>query len=142
MPTSFQIFSDENIALFRMDGNISVRDGRQLFLDYTSHPDFDPTHRMFTDATGVTKIDASFADIIKALMGMPKLLRQFEKGASSVILVGNSTSFGVGRMLESALSATSPIEMTITDDTEEACALTKVTPEFLQQFRMTRQIAN
>lgn len=103
------IIPEKRIALFDFQGDMSVSDGRQVFLDYVRWNNFDPKHVMMTDARKVTSVSATFAQVFAAVQTLREQLGNFERGALSIVLVQNSNQFAYARMLEQILDFLSPI---------------------------------
>jgi hypothetical protein len=123
----FVLHADQKVACFRFHDVLSVTSARQAFVDYVAHPDFDPGYTMLSDARDVTKIDASFISILTAVQGLSAHLSKFDKGAMSVVLVSNSTTFGMVRMLEQVLDFASRIKMRIAWTEDEALTIAGLT---------------
>ncbi len=115
MPYKIQIHTPREIALFRFDGAVTVKEAKQAFLDYVDLPGFNPDFVMLSDARAVTQIDAGFTQILTSLFGLSRPLSKFSSGALSVVLVGSDTVFGSARMLEQALDYVSKIKLRICD---------------------------
>ena len=123
MTCRFTIHATLRLGCFRFSDRISISDARQVFVDYVAHADFNAGYAMVTDARTVTAIDASFVGILTNVQGLLVPLRQFEKGAVSVILVAGQTTYGMARMLEQVLDYTSKIKVRIASTEAEALTL-------------------
>ncbi len=113
MPYKIQVHTPRQIALFRFDGAVTVKEAKQAFLDYVEMPDFNPDFVMLSDARTVTQIDAAFTQILSNLFGLSRPLSKFSSGALSVVMVSDDTVFGSARMLEQALDYISKIKLRI-----------------------------
>lgn len=122
MSYHFAIHPSQKIACFRFSDRVNISEARQAFVDYVAHPDFQPDYAMLSDARAVTGIEASFVGILTNVQGLSAQLRNFEKGAVSVVLVAGATTFGMVRMLEQVLDFTSKIKMRIATTEGEALA--------------------
>jgi hypothetical protein len=103
---------------------MSVNDGVNAFVEYTQHSDFSPDLMMLTDARGVSVDGSSFRDIFIATVSLSNLLRNFDEGAESVIIVDSDTVYGVGRMLEQVLDFASRIKVRLVLSEAEALRMT------------------
>ncbi|WP_421703539.1 hypothetical protein [Aliiroseovarius sp.] len=140
MGYEIRIHPDLRVAQFRFFGVISVATARRAFEDYVAHPDFDPGFTMISDAREVTELDASYRRIVTNILGLARPLRRFDKGALSIVLVGDETTYGMVRMLEQVLDFFSAIQLRPVWSEEEALALAK-RPEagFAELFAQTDQ---
>lgn len=113
MQNGFAIDKSRGLAFFHFSGEMTAAEGKRVFIEYVNHPDFDPTATMITDARAVTGVSATFTEILSNVRGMPALLRLFEKGALSVILVSSEVPFGMARMLQAVLEMFSEIKLEV-----------------------------
>lgn len=123
MKSTLKIFSKKGVSLFIFSGEMTIVDGRQAFVEYVNHEEFDPAYVMITDARGVTSIEATFKGVLSAVFGLAGLIEKFRSGAKSVILVQDPSQFGYARMLEQILDYSSPIRVQIALSEEEALSL-------------------
>jgi hypothetical protein len=123
MKSSLRILSKKGVSLFHFSGEMTIADGRQAFVEYVNHEEFDPAYVMITDARGVTSIEATFKGVLSAVFGLAGLIKKFRSGAKSVILVQDPSQFGYARMLEQILDYSSPIRVQIALCEEEALSL-------------------
>lgn len=126
------IIPQDHVAYFRFQGEISVATARRAFEDYVAHPDFDPTHIMLSDARMVTHLDAGYRQIIANIFGLARPLKLFSNGATSIVLVGDETTYGMVRMLEQILDTFSAIRLTPVWTLSEAAELAGHAPALLE----------
>jgi hypothetical protein len=109
----FKVFPEQRIAYFKFWDDVSIGSAREAFVGYTQDENFDPSYLMVTDAREVTSINASFQGVLFGVEGLRDQLARFEQGATSIILVSDSTQMGYARMLEQVLAFLSPIKVRI-----------------------------
>jgi hypothetical protein len=129
------IIPEKGIALFDFQGDMSVNEGRQVFLEYVSCNNFDPKHVMMTDARKVTSVSATFAQVFAAVQTLREQLGNFDRGALSIVLVQNSNQFAYARMLEQILDFLSPITIRVAYNEEEALSLAARSERSLSELR-------
>jgi hypothetical protein len=131
---SLCIYPDRSIAYFRFSGAMNARDGLEAFVEYTQHKDFSPNLMMLTDARGVVVEGCSFREIFLMTVSLSQLLRKFDHGAESVIIVDSDTVYGVGRMLEQVLDFASKIKIRLVLSEAEALRKAGLKDETLEDL--------
>lgn len=123
MRYTISINEARRVAIFEFSGEMSAKDGKQVFLEYISRPDFDPSFTMITDARQVTAIPSGFLEILSLVRGLRPMLKQFDRGALSIVLVNNDVSYGMARVLEQVLDMFSRIRLRVVETEAEAMDL-------------------
>ena len=116
MAYRIKVFPEKRIAFFKFWDDVATVSAKEAFVQYTRDENFDPSYLMVTDARDVTRIHASFQDVLFGVEGLRDLLAKFERGTISVILVSDSTQLGYARMLEQVLAFLSPITVKVVFD--------------------------
>ena len=107
------IRAEQRVACFRFWDLVTIEEARQAFLEYVALPGFDPGYVMMSDASAVTSVEAGFIGVLLGVQGLAQQLKNFDRGALSVVLVKKDTVFGMVRMLEQVLDFASPIKLRI-----------------------------
>lgn len=69
MPYSLTVSRDHRLAFFRFWGVVTADEGRDAFIEYVEHPDFDPGFAMLFDARAVTNVYAVFKTVMNKVDG-------------------------------------------------------------------------
>ena len=120
MPCSLTVSPAHGLAFFRFWGVVTADEGRDAFIKYVEHPDFDPRYAMLSDARAVSNVDADFRTVMTKVDALTDRLRKFKQTTLSTVLVKNSVAFGMARMLGTLLYKDSNIRIAVTTSETEA----------------------
>lgn len=123
MPFAHRIHPALSLAAFRFWDSVSVAQATRAFIDYSDDPLFDPRHVMISDARGVTVVEGDLHLILHSVANLVPRFRRFPAGIRSVVLVPDEMALSHARMLQKALSWTSPISLVTTFFVDEAMVL-------------------
>lgn len=123
MPTSFSIYPSLRLSVFRMEGTITVAEGKRCFVSYTDHPDFDASYTMVTDARAVTEVEASFQEILFGASSILQQILRVDPGTAAIVIVQKESVFAMARMLEQVVSFLSRIQMRVVTSLADASTL-------------------
>ena len=112
-----------NLAAFRFTDSVSVAQATRAFIDYCDDPQFDPLHVMVSDSREVITVEADLHRILYSVANLVPRFRRFPAGTRSIVLVPDDRVLSHVRMLQKALSWTSPIRLFTTFSEEDAMAL-------------------
>lgn len=120
MPYSLTVSPDHRLAFFRFWGIVTADEGRDAFIEYVEHPDFDPRFSMLSDARAVINVDADFKTVMNKVDALQETLQKFKETTFSTILVKNSVAFGMARMLGTLLYRDSNLQIGVVTSEVEA----------------------